>query len=139
MGTGIKIGATGNREYAKALGRVSGAQATAIGCNMAFAPVCDILYNWECSEVLTRSFGNDAERVADMSLAYIEGAHETECFSCAAKHFPGNGQDFRDAHMCNNNNMFGREEWMATYGLVYKTLIEGGCEALMGGHIMMPN
>ena len=139
VGTGIKIGATGNREYAKALGRVSGAQATAIGCNMAFAPVCDILYNWECGEVLTRSFGNDAERVADMSLAYVEGAHETPGFSCAAKHFPGNGQDFRDAHMSNNNNMFHKEEWMATYGHVYKTLIEGGCEALMGGHIMMPN
>ena len=139
VGTGIKIGATGNREYAKALGRVSGAQATAIGCNMAFAPVCDILYNWECSEVLTRSFGNDAKRVADMSLAYVEGAHETPGFSCAAKHFPGNGQDFRDAHMSNNNNMFNKEEWMATYGHVYKTLIEGGCEALMGGHIMMPN
>ena len=139
VSTGIKIGATGNREYAKALGRVSGAQAAAIGCNVAFAPVCDILYNWECSEVLTRSFGNDAKRVADMSLAYMEGAYETEGFACCAKHFPGNGQDFRDAHMSNNNNMFGREQWMETYGHVYKTLIDGGLEAIMGGHIMMPN
>lgn len=45
VGNGIKVGATGNREYAKAMGRVSGAQAAAIGCNMSFAPVCDILYN----------------------------------------------------------------------------------------------
>ena len=139
VGNGIKVGATGNREYAKAMGRVSAAQASAIGCNTAFAPVCDILYNWQCSEVLTRSFGTDAKRVADMSLAYMEGAHETPGFACTAKHFPGNGQDFRDAHLSNNNNMFGYQEWMETYGHVYKTLIDGGLEAIMGGHIMMPN
>ena len=138
VGSGIKIGATRNREYAKALGRVSGAQAAAIGCNMAFAPVCDILYNWQCTEVVTRSFGSDAQRVADYSLAYLEGAHETANFSCAAKHFPGNGQDFRDAHQSNNNNYFGKQEWMETYGHVYKTLIDGGVEAIMGGHILMP-
>ena len=139
VGSGIKVGATGNPEYAKAMGRVSGAQASAIGCTMAFAPVCDISYNWQCSEVLTRSFGNDANRVAEMSKAYLEGAHETAGFACAAKHFPGNGQDFRDAHMSNNNNMFSREEWMKTYGHVYKTLIDAGLESIMGGHIMMPN
>ena len=139
VSTGIKIGATGSIEYARALGRVSGVQAAAIGCTMAFAPVCDILYNWECSEVLTRSFGNDPRRVADMSVAYLEGAHETEGFACAAKHFPGNGQDFRDAHMSNNNNMFGKDQWMASYGLVYKSLIDAGLESIMGGHIMMPN
>jgi len=139
VGSGVKVGATGKTEHARAMGRVSGAQSAAIGCNMAFAPIADILYNWECSEVLTRSFGNDAKRVAEMSLAYMEGAHETEGFGCTAKHFPGNGQDFRDAHMSNNNNMFGRQEWMETYGHVYKTLIDGGLEAIMGGHIMMPN
>ncbi|MBQ2705626.1 MAG: beta-hexosaminidase, partial [Agathobacter sp.] len=138
VGSGIKIGATRNLEHAKTLGRISGSQSAAIGCNMAFAPVCDILYNWECTEVLTRSFGNDAVRVAEMSKAYLEGARETEHFACAAKHFPGNGQDFRDAHQSNNNNMFGRKEWMETYGHVYKTLIDNGVEAIMGGHIMMP-
>ena len=138
VGSGIKVGATRNREYAKAMGRVSGVQAAAIGCNMAFAPVCDILYNWDCSEVAIRTFGNDANRVADFSLAYLEGAHETDGFACAAKHFPGNGQDFRDAHISNNNNLFGKEQWMQTYGHVYKTLIDGGLEAIMGGHIMMP-
>ena len=139
VGAGIKVGATGNANYAKAMGRVSGAQASAIGCNMAFAPVCDILYNWQCSEVLTRSFGTDHKQVAEMSVAYMEGAHETAGFACTAKHFPGNGQDFRDAHMSNNNNMFNKQEWMDTYGHVYKALIDGGLEGIMGGHIMMPN
>ena len=101
--------------------------------------MCDILYNWQCSEVLTRAFGTNHKQVADMSVAYMDGAHETAGFACTAKHFPGNGQDFRDAHMSNNNNMFNKQEWMDTYGHVYKALIDGGLEGIMGGHIMMPN
>lgn len=42
IGGGAKIGATNNLEYAHALGKMSNEEAAAIGCNMAFAPVCDI-------------------------------------------------------------------------------------------------
>ena len=136
IASGIKIGATSNLDYAKALGKYSNEEAVAIGCNMAFAPVCDIHYNWENTEVVTRAFGNDHNRVAEMSRAYMEGAHEAGV-ACAAKHFPGNGQDFRDAHISNNLNEFGEAKWMETYGHVYKTLIDAGLDAIMGGHIMM--
>ena len=136
IGSGIKIGATGKLEHARALGQYSNEEAVAIGCNMAFAPVCDIHYNWENTEVVSRAFGNDHERVAEMSRAYLEGAH-TAGVACAAKHFPGNGQDFRDAHISNNLNSFGEKRWMETYGHVYKTLIDSDLDAVMGGHIMM--
>ena len=138
IGSGVKIAATNNLEYANALGRMSNEEAAAIGCNMAFAPVCDIAYNWENTEIIGRAFGNDPQRVADMSVEYLKGAHKIPGFACAAKHFPGNGQDFRDAHLSNNVNSFGMDEWMATYGMVYKKLIDNGLEAIMGGHIMMP-
>ncbi len=138
VGSGIKVGATGKTEYAEAMGLVSGAQIAATGCNMAFAPVVDILYNHECEEVLSRSFGNDHERVAAMGKAYMDGLHKTEGVAATAKHFPGNGQDYRDAHISNNINSFGHDKWMATYGHVYKTLIDGGLDAIMGGHILMP-
>ena len=108
------------------------------GCNMAFAPVVDILYNHECEEVLSRSFGNDPERVAAMGKAYMDGLHKTEGVAATAEHFPGNGQDYRDAHISNNINSFNHDKWMATYGHVYKTLIDGGLDAIMGGHILMP-
>ena len=135
----IKIGATGKTEYAQAMGRVSGVQIKAAGCNMAFAPVVDITYNPECEEVLARSYGNDPKMVAEMGMAYMNGLHETEGVFCCAKHFPGNGQDYRDAHLSNNVNQFGHDDWMASYGHVYKTLIDGGLDAIMGGHILMPN
>ena len=138
IGSGVKIGATGNVEYAREFGRLSNEEAAMLGCNMAFAPVCDIHYNWENTEVVARAFGNDPARVAEMSKAYLEGAHTIPGFACAAKHFPGNGQDFRDAHIANNVNSFTEEEWMNTYGMVYKTLFDADLDAVMGGHIMMP-
>ena len=138
VGAGIKVAATDKTEYAKAMGMVSGAQIAATGCNMAFAPVVDIVYNHECEEVLSRAFGCDHNRVAAMGKAYMDGIHMTEGVASCAKHFPGNGQDYRDAHISNNVNFFGHDKWMQTYGHVYKTLAEGGLDAIMGGHILMP-
>ena len=138
IGSGIKIGATGNKQYAHDLGRMSNEEAASLGCNMAFAPVCDIHYNWLNTEVVTRAFGNDPARVADMSVEYLKGAHTIPGFACAAKHFPGNGLDYRDAHIGNNINSMDEETWMATYGHVYKQLIDNDLDAIMGGHIMMP-
>ena len=134
----IKIGATGKPEHAKTMGHIAGVQIKATGCNMAFAPVVDITYNHECEEVLFRSYGEDPKLVADMGKAYMEGLKETEGVFCCAKHFPGNGQDYRDAHISNNVNHFGHDDWMESYGHVYKTLIDGGLDAIMGGHILMP-
>lgn len=134
----IKIAAARKEEYAYALGKMANEEAAALGCNMAFAPISDIAYNWENTEIISRAFGNDPQRVAKMSEAYLKGAHTIPGFACAAKHFPGNGQDFRDAHMSNNVNYFDVEKWDETYGMVYKTLFDSGLEAVMGGHIMLP-
>jgi len=138
IGSGIKIGATGNKEYAYQLGKMANEEAAAIGCNMAFAPVCDIAYNWQNTEIIGRAFGNDPVRVADMSVEYLKGAHTIDGFACAAKHFPGNGLDFRDAHISNNVNDMDVEQWDASYGHVYKSLIDNDLDAIMGGHILMP-
>ena len=138
VGSGIKVAASDKCEYAEAMGYVSGVEMSAVGCNMAFAPVVDIVFNDECDEVLMRSFGSDPERVVRMGCAYLGGLYKTRGVACAAKHFPGNGQDYRDAHVSNNVNSFGEREWMATYGKVYKALIDSGLDAIMGGHILMP-
>lgn len=136
---GIKIAATRKEEHAFNLGKLANEEAASLGCNMAFAPVSDIHYNWENTEIVTRAFGNDAKLVAKLSKAYLEGAHIIDGFACAAKHFPGNGHDFRDAHLSNNVNIFNEKEYMETFGHVYKTLIDADLDAIMGGHIMMPN
>lgn len=138
IGSGIKIGATGKAEYAYQLGKLSNQEAAAVGCNMAFAPVCDIAYNWQNTEILSRAFGRDSVQVAKMSVEYLRGAHTIPGFVCAAKHFPGNGRDFRDAHLANHVNDLSVRDWNDTYGKVYKALIKEGLDAVMVGHIMLP-
>ncbi|MGN0665587.1 MAG: glycoside hydrolase family 3 protein [Huintestinicola sp.] len=138
IGSGIKVGATAEKEYAYQLEKISNEEAAAIGCNMAFAPVCDIAYNWQNTEIVSRAFGNDPDKVAEMSTEYQKGAHSIDGFVCAAKHFPGNGLDFRDAHLSNNVNSLSVPNWNEAYGKVYKTLFDNGLEAVMAGHIMLP-
>ena len=138
IGSQTKIGATRNVQYAYNLGYMSNKEAAAIGCNLSFAPVSDILYNWENPVIGIRTYGNDVDRVTEMTKAYMDGAHANPGFSCAAKHFPGDGLDFRDQHVANSVNDFSCEEWDATFGKVYQNLIDNGLEAIMAGHIMQP-
>lgn len=138
IGSQTKIAATGNAKYAYELGRMANKEAAAIGCNLSFAPVSDILYNWENPVIGLRTYGNDPERVAAMTKAYLDGAHENPGFCCAAKHFPGDGLDFRDQHVANSVNTMSCEEWDKTFGMVYQNLINNGLEAIMAGHIMQP-
>lgn len=138
IGPQVKIGATRDKKYAYELGRMSNKEAAAIGCNLSFAPVSDILYNWENPVIGTRTYGNDVDRVCEMTKAYMDGAHENPGFCCAAKHFPGDGLDFRDQHVANSVNDMSCEEWDASFGKVYQNLIDNGLEAIMAGHIMQP-
>ena len=126
IGAQTKIGATGDVKYAKALGKMSNTEAAAIGCNLSFAPVSDVYYNWHNPVVGLRTYGNDPERVLKMTQAYLEGAHEVPGFCCAAKHFPGDGLDDRDQHVANSVNTFSCEEWDATFGKIYANLIDNG-------------
>lgn len=137
VGNGVKIGATNDPEYAYQMGRVSGVEAAAIGCNWSFAPIVDVMRNWRNPIISIRSFANDPDKVLEMSLAYMRGIMEAGILP-AAKHFPGDGIDERDQHLSASVNSYSCEEWDATFGKVYRGLIEAGLPSIMAGHIMQP-
>ena len=83
IGAQTKIGATGDAKYAKALGKMANTEAAAIGCNLSFAPVSDIYYNWHNPVVGLRTYGNDPQRVMEMTQAYMEA--RTRCPASAAR------------------------------------------------------
>ena len=137
IATPIKIGATRNAKYAYEMGRVSGIECAAIGANWTFAPVTDIMLNWRNPVIQTRTFGDDANRVLEMSKAYMKGFMESNGI-CAMKHFPGDGVDERDQHLSNSSNSLSCEEWDNTFGKVYSGMIDAGIHSIMVGHIMLP-
>ena len=137
VGTPVAIGATGDPRFAYEMGRVSGVEGVATGCNWSFAPVVDINYNWRNSVAATRCFGDNPDTVLSMSLEYLRGIWESG-FACAAKHFPGDGVDERDQHLLTTVNSMDCETWDNTYGKVYQGLIDAGVQSIMVGHIMQP-
>ncbi|MDO5671549.1 MAG: glycoside hydrolase family 3 N-terminal domain-containing protein [Actinomycetaceae bacterium] len=137
VGFKVKIAATNDEKYAYEMGRVSGVEAAAIGCNWSFAPIVDIMRNWRNPIISNRSFSSDPDKVLSMSLAYMRGIQESGILP-AAKHFPGDGIDERDQHLSASVNSYSCEEWDATFGKVYKGLIDAGLPSIMAGHIMQP-
>ncbi|KRM59829.1 glycoside hydrolase family 3 protein [Ligilactobacillus animalis] len=137
VGVEVKIGATNDEKYAYEMGRVSGVEASAIGCNWSFAPIVDIDRNWRNPIISSRSFGQDPDKVLTLSLAYMKGIQESGILP-AAKHFPGDGIDERDQHLSFSINSLSTEEWDKTFGKVYSGLIDVGLPSIMAGHIHMP-
>ena len=139
VATAVECGAGKGTENAYHLGLVSGREASAIGCNWMFNPVVDVYRNWRNTIVNTRSFGSDPDRVIANARAYIKGIKDANVnMACTAKHFPGDGVEELDQHLALGINTLSVEEWDATFGKVYRALIGEGLEAIMVGHIALP-
>ena len=137
VGVEVKIAATNDKKYAYEMGRVSGVEAAAIGCNWSFAPIVDIDRNWRNPIISSRTFGADADTVLECALEYMKGIQESG-IAPAAKHFPGDGIDERDQHLSFAPNSLSVEEWDKTFGKIYGGLIEAGLPSIMAGHIALP-
>ncbi len=137
VGSEMKIAATRNPKYAYELGRIAGLETKATGSNWAFAPIVDLVKDWHHPGIATRGWSNDPDLIIEMSKAYFKGMQESN-IPCAIKHFPGDGSDERDPHICLSVNNLSMEEWDSTYGKVYEAMFAEGVQSIMPGHIMMP-
>ncbi len=139
VATAADCGAGKDTQNAYNLGYVSGKEASAVGCNWMFNPVVDIYMNWRNTIVNTRSFGSDREKVLQNARAYIKGVKDANPnMACTAKHFPGDGVEELDQHLAMGVNNLSVDEWEKSFGYVYRTLIDEGLEAIMVGHIALP-
>lgn len=118
-------------------GYVSGREAAAVGCNWDFSPICDLLFNWRNTIVNTRSYGKNPDKVIQNCKAYMDGVKQSDIAVCA-KHFPGDGVEELDQHLVMGINSFDCDRWDATFGKVYKELIDDGILSIMVGHIALP-
>lgn len=137
IGEALACAATGDPESAYYMGYYGCKEAAAVGCNWTFSPVVDVDFNWRNCVIPLRCFGNDVDRVLEMSLAYMRGAHEAGV-ACCMKHFPGDGCDERDQHLVTTVNNLSCEEWDASFGKIYKAMIDAGVPSVMVGHIQQP-
>ncbi|NIT62038.1 MAG: hypothetical protein GWN00_39340, partial [Aliifodinibius sp.] len=90
------LGATWNPDYAAQVGAIVGRELSALGVNMLFGPVLDVVDRPKpdvAGAVGIRAFGGDFYWVEMMGRAYIRGVHQGSegNLLTIAKHFPGAG------------------------------------------------
>ena len=131
------VAASDHEENAWRLGDIAGKEAKAVGCNWAFAPICDLDMNWRNPIMNVRTFGTDQEKVISYTLQQLKGL-KANGVEAATKHFPGDGVDERDQHLLASVNSLSVEEYDATYGKIWQAVVDAGSMSIMVGHILQP-
>ncbi|MDE7187664.1 MAG: glycosyl hydrolase family 3, partial [Lachnospiraceae bacterium] len=108
-----------------------------VGINWTFSPVCDLDINFRNPITNVRTCGSDPDKVLRGTEIFAEVMQSSGIAACA-KHFPGDGVDYRDQHLHPSYNSLTAEEWYATYGRIYQNLISKDLLSIMVGHIVQP-
>lgn len=133
----MAIAATGDPKNAYEAGRITAEEAASLNVHWTLADVTDLVLNRDNPITGIRSYGDDPDRNIPFFTAHIRGLQEHNCAACA-KHFPGDGIDTRNQHLVTSFNPLTKEEWMKSYGKVWKAAIDEGVMSIMVGHIAMP-
>lgn len=138
FGKQMQVAATGDKNNAYRLGKISASEGRAVGCNYAFAPVVDIDINCHNPITNVRTYGNHPDTIIEYASEYIKACDEENVLT-SIKHFPGDGVDERDQHIVTSINELDRKKWDESYGKIYKTLIDNGVKSVMVGHVALPS
>jgi beta-N-acetylhexosaminidase len=134
----MALGAAGDTDLAYRMGVDTAREGRAYGCHWTFSPVVDLNVNFQNPVTNIRALGDDAAKVAPLAAALIRGLQESGEMAATAKHFPGDGMDDRDQHLCTSVNSLGAAEWRRTYGKVWQAAFDAGAMSVMVGHISFP-
>lgn len=133
-----KVGATGNPQNAYKIYDVIGKGLAALGINLDFAPIADVLSNPLNKVVKTRSFSSDPELAARMVVGAIQGLSANGIMS-TAKHFPGHGSTLEDSHAevaVSNSTL---AELRKSEFIPFKAAALANIPFIMIGHIAVPS
>lgn len=131
-------GATDDEELIYKTGVETGISCRANDISWTFSPVIDINYNPLNPVTNIRAVSDSPDQVIKISSAYIKGMQENNNLIACCKHFPGDGVDDKNQHFVTSVNSFSKEQWDATYGKVFKSMIDLGVQSFMVGHIALP-
>jgi len=133
----MAFGATGNPNYAYQFGRVSAAEARAIGVHWNFYPDADVNSNPNNPIINTRAFGEDPAEVSAMVTAYIRGVHDGQGMA-TAKHFPGHGETDTDSHLAVSRVNASLERLNQVELPPFRAAIAAGVDSVMVAHLVVP-
>src|SRR5256714_7737100 len=133
----MAIAATGNPEYARRAGELTGREARALGIQQIYAPVADVNNNAANPVINVRSYGEDPKDVARFVAAFVDGAQHAGVIA-TAKHFPGHGDTATDSHRGLPEIDVTRERLNTVELVPFRAAVDAGVGAVMDGHIGLP-
>lgn len=133
----MAVAATGNPEYARKMGVITGREAKAMGIMQVYAPVLDVNNNADNPVINVRSYGEDPEDVARFGAAFIEGV-QSQGVIATAKHFPGHGDTNVDSHRGLPIINVSRERLDKLELVPFRKAIDAGVASIMVAHVGLP-
>ncbi len=134
----MNLGAALDRELSFEIGRYTARLMRSYGVHLPLSPDVDICFNKNNPVTNTRAASDDTDTVLMAAGAYGLGMESEGLMGMVVKHFPGDGVDDRNQHFCTSVNSLSKEEWMNSYGRIYKELFSKGAKAVMVAHIALP-
>ena len=133
----MAVAATGNPDFARRQGEITGREARALGVQQIFAPVVDVNNNAANPVINVRSYGEDPADVARFGAAFTEGAQAAGVIA-TAKHFPGHGDTAVDSHRGLPEINVARDRLNSVEFVPFQASVNAGVGSVMIGHIALP-
>jgi beta-N-acetylhexosaminidase len=129
------VGEIGSPKLAFHLGLAMGEELTAIGVNVDFAPVADVLTNPNNPIMAGRAFSSDPEMCAKMGSGVCRGLQKAGV-AAVAKHFPGHGDTTEDSHLTLPFVDRNFDDCEKIEFIPFRRLIRSRVEAIMTAHLI---
>ena len=132
------IASLGDDDVLRAAAALTAREASTLGINWVYQPVCDLDIEPENPIVGTRSLGADPEKVAVAATSWIDACQSIGLLACA-KHFPGHGRTTSDSHAELPVVNASAETLRETDLVPFEAAIEAGVAAVMTCHVAFPS
>jgi len=133
----MALGAIGDPSLVERVARAVAEGLLADGIAVNHAPVCDVNVEPRNPVINTRSFGDDAQRVAELAAAWVRGS-EGAGVATTPKHYPGHGASDVDSHHTTVEVRADRATLDARELAPFRAAIAAGASGLMTAHIRYP-
>ena len=132
------FGLRNNVELTYRASEITASELQAVGINLNFSPVLDILTQPDNPVIGDRAFGLTPTVVASMGLAVMAGLQDNRVIACG-KHFPGHGDTQADSHLelPRINRSIAKIQTEDTRP--FSHLISNGLAMIMTAHVLFPS
>ncbi len=134
----MALGATRDPELAREVGQAMGRELAAMGVNINYAPVCDLLTHALNPSLGVRAFSDDTELTAVMAAAMVKGI-QSAGVAATVKHFPGKGEAAVDSHYSMPLIDRTKAELLERELRPFQATFNAGVKMVMSGHFALPS